>query len=219
MGGKQPLHYAMNSSDRSPDIIKILVRCRASIEARDNMGLTPLMIGAALQSTLAVNALLGLGAARIGFDAMGRTPLDHANQLRPARKEIPCSLEDKSIRSYALKDATPRIDQATAPRTEVPEIAIVPPLDDRCELDDRSRDLPGIIDKASPSNKRPQREVKYLSWHTDVPRCLGTLPRWDHMGSTDVQRNVLRAERVWRNQPCKEFGVTVAERDRLHSAT
>merc|ERR1712194_191161 len=198
-----------NCSEKSPGIIRILVRGRASIEARDNMGLTPLMVGAALHSTPAVNGLLELGAARMSFDAMGRSPLDHANVLRPARKALAWREDEGFPSTLVVKDA------AATPRQK----PLVTPRKDVLEVNDReSRDLPDIREKASPSHQHPQRKIHYLSWHTDVPRCMTNLPRWDHMGSTDVQRNILRAERVWRNRPCKELGVTVAERDRLHSA-
>jgi len=77
--GKQALHYAMNTAAGASEVVRLLVHARANLDARDAQGITPLMIGAAVDAGPAVEELLKHGAARTGFDKAGRTPRDHAS--------------------------------------------------------------------------------------------------------------------------------------------
>lgn len=87
--GKQPLHHAMTGSPGAAAIVGLLVRARGDVDARDRRGVTPLMLGAAGQAASAVDAVLEAGAARLGFDAAARTPLDHAFAGAASRRRPP----------------------------------------------------------------------------------------------------------------------------------
>uniref|UniRef100_A0A7S1WPN6 Uncharacterized protein n=1 Tax=Alexandrium catenella TaxID=2925 RepID=A0A7S1WPN6_ALECA len=105
--GKQALHHAVTTLPSAPEMVKVLAQARADVEARDQRGVTPLMVGAALQASAAVDVLLECGAARLGFDRHARAPLDHAfasssSRRRPAAVALP--RQEQATRAYRRWD-------------------------------------------------------------------------------------------------------------------
>mmetsp|Transcript_14554 Transcript_14554/g.29521 ORF Transcript_14554/g.29521 Transcript_14554/m.29521 type:complete len:99 (+) Transcript_14554:2-298(+) len=73
-------------------MVQVLAKEREDVDARDQRGVTPLMVGASLHAAPAVDALLQQGAARLGFDRTARTPLDHAFASTPSRRRPPAGV-------------------------------------------------------------------------------------------------------------------------------
>jgi ankyrin repeat protein len=74
--GWEPLHVAANLGD--PDLVKLLVRYGAKVDARDNRGLTPLLWTAFAGRHDAAAALLSNGADINARGPDGRTTLELA---------------------------------------------------------------------------------------------------------------------------------------------
>lgn len=76
--GRQALHYAVRARDNTADIIKSLLAGEADINARDVCGTTPLMGGALVKSTAAIDQLLMHRAGALEVDSFGQHALDYA---------------------------------------------------------------------------------------------------------------------------------------------
>ena len=77
--GYTPLHYAAESG--KPDIVKVLIKVGADVDAKDKDGDTPLHITAFNGYTAIAKALLEAGAEVNAKNNYGRTPLHVAAQL------------------------------------------------------------------------------------------------------------------------------------------
>jgi len=84
---KQALHYTAHGASCANEVVPLLIRARADIDARDLQGLTPLATASALQVKSMVSSLLEQKASTQSFDREGRMPLDlcHASHRWPRR--------------------------------------------------------------------------------------------------------------------------------------
>src|SRR5208337_2486457 len=86
------MHAASDNS--SPDVLSVLVKAGAKINARDNDGMTPLMFAAGSNKNAAVIcvALLRAGADRTLVSALGKPALDYtgenANLTKSASRDL-----------------------------------------------------------------------------------------------------------------------------------
>eukprot|EP00927_Polykrikos_kofoidii_P040876 TRINITY_DN34864_c0_g1_i1.p1 TRINITY_DN34864_c0_g1~~TRINITY_DN34864_c0_g1_i1.p1 ORF type:complete len:325 (+),score=41.27 TRINITY_DN34864_c0_g1_i1:115-1089(+) len=189
--GRQPLHHAMHDRDWAASAVKVIVGASADMEARDEHGLTPLMLGSATASP-GVDALINLGARVLAFDRDGRTPLHHARLTRRRQgRPIPVCVTPLQSSSLVLPEGT------ASPKN---------PLHD---MPTQNTDVPESIIEAA----RVSMDVETRTFLAPCPKDYW---RWDELGSTDVQKQLLYRERNWRRQGVPLLGV--AERDRLHAA-
>eukprot|EP00405_Crypthecodinium_cohnii_P002233 CAMPEP_0194759204 /NCGR_PEP_ID=MMETSP0323_2-20130528/12292_1 /TAXON_ID=2866 ORGANISM="Crypthecodinium cohnii, Strain Seligo" /NCGR_SAMPLE_ID=MMETSP0323_2 /ASSEMBLY_ACC=CAM_ASM_000346 /LENGTH=243 /DNA_ID=CAMNT_0039679809 /DNA_START=9 /DNA_END=740 /DNA_ORIENTATION=+ len=80
--GKQAIHHAIAEGREAAKILDDLLKAGAYREARDDAGLTPLMLAAASQASECLEVLYRHGAKQIAFDFKQRSVLEHGSALR-----------------------------------------------------------------------------------------------------------------------------------------
>jgi ankyrin repeat protein len=88
--GRQALHYAAQGGENVGAAIDILIDAKADVDARDLRGATPLMGGASVQSSIAVDKLLLHGAGVFQVDYVGQRALHHARLGLKGEKSYRC---------------------------------------------------------------------------------------------------------------------------------
>jgi ankyrin repeat protein len=103
--GRQALHYAAQGGENVGAAIDILIDAKADVDARDLRGATPLMGGASVQSSIAVDKLLLHGAGVFQVDYVGQRALHHARLGLKGEKSYRCWHEMAKMMSSNLCSA------------------------------------------------------------------------------------------------------------------
>eukprot|EP00931_Biecheleriopsis_adriatica_P057575 TRINITY_DN34174_c0_g1_i1.p1 TRINITY_DN34174_c0_g1~~TRINITY_DN34174_c0_g1_i1.p1 ORF type:complete len:291 (-),score=48.03 TRINITY_DN34174_c0_g1_i1:38-910(-) len=212
--GFSPLHVAAEKDFGR--LIRAIVESGppSLLERADCFGRTPLLLAASASQVNAVQELIALGASLCARDTSGKTALHHAVQLTPRADVIVTKLLEADASVDALDEAgyTPLSYAVGLQAQSLIEIFL------KSGANPISMDQDGrtLLEFAGASRKSGLKTSM---------RCQGTAglvlkpeysyPRWDHLGSNEVQQSVLLEERIARRRAA---GFGKAESNRLRAA-
>ena len=82
------MHFATSSTSGHAELIEILIRNGAKLDAKDHQGQTPIHLAALMMRSLGIEILVRYGASLKIRDNYGFTPLECALQASAANMEL-----------------------------------------------------------------------------------------------------------------------------------